>query len=96
MADLTAGRPQEAPVRRDAHEDLGHRQGDDLGIGRPPAGVPLSLWQKIIGCAINDGAEGVQVGAHRGLQADDVHNTVGFGPSASNPFFGAMFVASII
>ena len=61
-----------------------------------PPGVSLPLWQKIIGCAINDGAEGVEVGVHRGLRADGVLDTVGFGPSASNPFFSAMFVASII
>ena len=56
----------------------------------------LALWQKIIGCAINDGAEGVEVGVHRGLQADGVSDTVDFGPSASNPFCTVMFVASII
>jgi hypothetical protein len=96
MSDLTAGGPQEAPVRGDAHEHLGDGQGDDLGVARSAAGVPPPLWQKVIGCAINNGAEGVQVGVHRGLQADDVLDTVGFGPSASNPFTSAMFVASII
>jgi len=96
MPDLPTGRPKKASVRGDAHEHLGHGQRDDLRVGGLTPGVSPPLWQKIIGCAINDGAEGVQVGAHRGLQADDVHNTVGFGPSASNPFFSAMFVASII
>jgi len=87
---------QEATVRRDAHDGLSHTQGDDLGIGGSAAGVSLGLRQKIIGCAINDGAEGVEVGVHRGLQADGVAITVGFGLSASNPFFSAMFVESII
>ena len=31
-----------------------------------------ALWQEIIGCAINGGAEGVEVGVHRGLRADGV------------------------
>jgi hypothetical protein len=96
VADLPAGRTKEAPIGWKAHEGLGNCEGDDLGIGGAPASDSPSLWQKIIGCAINNGAEGVQVGVHRGLQADDVLNTVGFGPSASKPFFGAMFVASII
>jgi hypothetical protein len=96
MRELALGGPKKAPVRRDSHEDLGDGQGYDLGVGRAPTGVWSPLWQKVIGRAINDGAEGVQVGVHRGLRADGVLDTVGFGPSASNPFFGAMFVASII
>jgi hypothetical protein len=67
MPDLSMGRAQEAPVGGDAHEDLGHGQGDDLSIGDPTTGISPSLWQKIIRRAINDGAEGVQVGVHRGL-----------------------------
>ena len=54
MPDLAAGCPQKAPVRGNTHEDLGHRQSDDLGIRDPASRVPTRLWQKIIGCAIND------------------------------------------
>jgi hypothetical protein len=96
MPELAAGRPKKAPIRGDAYEDLGHGQGDDLGVGRPPAGVLPSVWQKIIGCAINDGAEGVEVGVHRGLLADGDGGTVRFGPSVSYPLLTDMFVASII
>jgi hypothetical protein len=96
MPDLPTGGPKEAAVRGQAHEDLSNSEGDDLGIGGLAPGVRFRLWQKLIGCAINDGAEGVQVGVHRGLQADGENDTVGFGPSASNPFFGVTFVASII
>jgi hypothetical protein len=96
MPELSAGRPKKAAVRRYPHKDLGHGQSDDLGIARPSASVSPSLWQKIIRCAINDRAEGVQVGVHRGLRVDGVAITVGFGPSALNPFIGDMFVASII
>ena len=40
------------------------------------------LWQEIVGCAIDDRAESVEVGVHRGLRADGVLGTVGFGLSA--------------
>jgi hypothetical protein len=36
-----------------------------------------------------------QISVHRDLPRDDVVNTAGFGPSA-RPFFGAIFVESII
>jgi hypothetical protein len=87
---------KETPVRRLAHDGLGHREGDDLGIGGASARVASSSWQKIIGCAINEGAESVEVGVHRGLQADGVSDTADFGLSASNPFLAAIFVESII
>jgi hypothetical protein len=96
VGETSLGRLKEPAVRGNAHDSLGHAQGDDLGIGGSPTGVFLGLWQKIIGCAINDGAESVEVGVHRGLQADDVYDTVGFGLSASNPFCTAIFVESII
>jgi len=96
MPDLPAGGPKEAAVRWDTHEDLGHGEGNDLGITGLAPGVSLPLWQKIIGCAINDSAEGVEVGVHRGLRADGVLDTADFDPSASKPFFSAMFVASTI
>ena len=96
MPDLPTGGPQEAAVRGEAHEDLSNSQGDDLGIGGLAPGVGFLLWQKIIGCAINDGAEGVEVGVHRGLQADGVSDTADFGLSASNPFCTVISVASII
>jgi hypothetical protein len=96
MAQLPLGGPKKAPVRGQAHKDLGDGQGDDLSVGRLPFRILLGFWQKIIGCATNDGAEGVQVGVHRGLRADGVAITVDFGPSASHPFCSVMFVASII
>jgi hypothetical protein len=96
VPELPASGPQEPAIRRDAHEDLSHGEGDDLGVGRTPTGVPSLLWQKVVGCAINDGAEGVEVGVHRGLLVDGVSDTADFGPSASHPFRSNMFVASII
>jgi len=88
--------PEEAPVGGLTHDGLGDGERDDLSVRRLPTGVWLRLWQKIIGCAINEGAEGVEVGVHRGLLVDGVLDTVDFGPSASNPFLGGIFVESII
>jgi hypothetical protein len=87
---------KETPVRGLAHDGLGDCQGNNLSVGDAPAGITPSFWQKIIGCAINKGAEGVEVGVHRGLRADGVFDTVDFGLSASNPFCTVIFVESII
>ena len=94
--EVPAGESQKPAIRGDTHNGLGHTQGDDLRIGRPAASISPLLWQKIIGCAINDGAESVEVGVHRGLQADGVLDTADFGLSASNPSLTGMLVESII
>lgn len=97
MAKAAAGRSQKAAVGGNTHDGLSHAQGDDLGIRGLATGISSRLWQKVIGCAINDSAEGVEVGVvHRGLQADGDGITVGFGLSASKPFLGAILVESII
>src|SRR5450830_304874 len=96
VAELAPGGAQEAPVTGDAHDRLGHAQRDHLGVGDPPAGVPSCLWQKIVSCAINDRAESVEVGVHRGLQADDANDTVGFGLSALLSLGRLNLVESII
>ena len=94
-AELPASRPQKASVRRDAEDSLSHAESDNLGIGRASAGVG-SLGQKVIRRAINNGAEGVEVGVHRGLRANGVLGTADFGLSASNPFCTVILVESII
>src|SRR5450830_1004867 len=96
VAELAPGGAQEAPVTGDAHYRLGHAQRYHLGVGDPPAGVPSCLWQKIVSCAINDRAESVEVGVHRGLQADDANDTVGFGLSALLSLGRINLVESII
>jgi hypothetical protein len=62
MPDLPPGSPQEAPVRGEAHENLSNSQGDGLGIGGLAPGASFGIWQQIIGCTMNDGAEGVEAG----------------------------------
>jgi hypothetical protein len=93
--ELPPRRPQKAPVRRDTEDGLSHAKSDNLGIGCAPAGVG-SLWQKVIGRAINDSAEGVEIGVHRGLRAGGVLGTADFGLSALNPFCTVILVESII
>ena len=62
----------------------------------PAAGVAPGLWQKVVGCAINHGAERVEVGVHRGLRADGDLGTVGFGLSALLSLGTVDLVESII
>jgi hypothetical protein len=87
---------EEPAVRRDAHDRRGLAERDHCGIREPTPGVLPRLWQEIIGCATNDRAESVEVGVHRGPQADGVIGTVGFGASASLFLHTVGFVASTI
>jgi hypothetical protein len=96
VAQAPAGDGQEAPVRGDAHRHLGDRQGDHLGIVELAAGVGGPAGQEIVRGDINRGAEGVEVGVHRGLRVDGAIATADFGPSARGPFSTARSVASII
>lgn len=88
--------PREPAVGRDAHDCLVDAERDQLGIGDLPPGIELGFWQKVVGCAIDGGAESAPVGIHRGLRADDgVLRTVGFGPSALLTLDRLDLVASI-
>jgi hypothetical protein len=96
MPQPPARHGEEAAVRGDAHDDLGDRQRDHLGVIEFPAGVRRPAGQEIVGGDINRGAEGVEVGVHRGLQVDGAIATVDFDPSASNPGTTEISVESII
>jgi len=74
---------------------LGDAEYDELGVADPPR-VGVRLWQKIVGCAIDDRAESVEVGVHRGLLADGDGGTVGFGLSALLSLREPNLVESII
>lgn len=87
---------QEPAVAGDAHDRLGDAERDQLGIGDATPRVGSSLWQKVVSCAIDDGAESVEVGVHRGLRADGVLGTVGFGLSALLSLDRLNLVESII
>jgi hypothetical protein len=96
MEQALARRGQEPAVAGDAHDRLGDAEGDHFGVGDPPAGILPRFWQEIVGCAINDGAESIEVGVHRGLRADGDLGTVGFGLSALRSLDTADLVESII
>src|SRR5437588_2790605 len=96
MAQTLGGDRQEAPVRRNSHDRLGDAQRDDLRVCDPTPRVPWLLRQEIVRRAINDGAESVEVGVHRGLLVDGVLDTADFGLSAKNPSNTAPTVDSLI
>jgi hypothetical protein len=68
---------------------------DQVVMGYPDN---MSEAQDAVAQAVGNGRmlESVEVGVHRGLQADGVSDTADFGLSASNPFLAAIFVESII
>ena len=96
MTELPPGSAQEEAVGGDAHDRLSHAERDHLGVVDLPAGIAPHLWQKVVGCAIDDRAESVEVGVHRGLRADGVFGTVGFGLSALLSLRRLNLVESII
>ena len=57
---------QEPLVGRVSHDRLREAQGDDLRVGDPPARVPGALRQEIVGDAVNNCEQQVEVGVHRG------------------------------
>ena len=81
MPELPASGGEGPAVGGDAHARLGDTDGDELGIGDPAPRIGPPFWQQVIGCAIDDRAESVEVSVRRGLRADGVLGTVGFGLS---------------
>src|SRR5215204_541773 len=96
VVQALSGDCQEAAIGGDPHDRLGDAKGCDLGVGDPAAGISRFLGQEIVRRAINDGAESVEVGVHRGLSVDGCFSTVDFGLSASNPLITAVAVESTI
>ena len=83
MTQSLAGDRQETAVGGDAHDRLGDAERRDLRVGdSPPPGISGLLRQEIVCRAINDGAESVEVGVHRGLSVDGCFSTADFGLSA--------------
>ena len=60
----------------------GDAERRDLRVGDPAAGISGLGGQEIVRRAINDGAESVEVGVHRGLSVDGCFGTADFGLSA--------------
>jgi hypothetical protein len=72
VAQRPGRQPQEAIIRTDAHDRLGDRQRDDLGVGHPSPCVLGLLGQEIVGGAEHRRKEQVEVGEHRGPLRVDV------------------------
>jgi hypothetical protein len=83
-------------VAGNPHDRLCDTERQDLRVGDDSARVCGRFWQEIVGRAINDRAESVEVGVHRGLLVDGVLDTADFGLSVLNPFTTAIAVESII
>jgi hypothetical protein len=81
---------------QDPHDRLGDAQGDNLRVGDLTTRICRGARQEIVGCAINDRAESVEVGVHRGLLVDGVLDTADFGLSVQIPATTAIAVESII
>jgi hypothetical protein len=96
LTKALAGDCQEAAIGGDAHDRLGDAERCYLSVGDPTTGVPGLLRQEIVRRAINDCAESVEVGVHRGLSVDGCFSTVDFGLSAPYPLITAFAVESII
>jgi hypothetical protein len=87
---------EEATVARYRHDRLGDTERDDLRVCDHPPGVPCRFRQEIVSSAINDRAESVEVGVHRGLLVDGDFSTADFDLSATNPSNTATAVESLI
>jgi hypothetical protein len=96
IAQTLAGDGEEAAVGGDSHDRLGDAEGRDLGVCDSATGISGLLGQEIVCRAINDCAESVEVGVHRGLSVDGCFSTADFGLSASNPSITAFAVESTI
>ncbi|HEU4707198.1 MAG TPA: hypothetical protein VFS64_08430 [Solirubrobacterales bacterium] len=96
IAKVLSGDCQEAAIGGDAHDRLGDAESRNLSIGDPATCVSWLRGQEIVCRAINDGAESVEVGVHRGLSVDGCFSTADFGLSASNPSITAFAVESTI
>src|SRR5580765_4435359 len=89
MAEPPLGNAQEAAVARLAEQHLRHHQAEQLIVGRPlrpAAAAPLRRRKERTGSAIDCDQEGVEVGAHVGLQVDGAFATPTFDTLALAPY----------
>jgi hypothetical protein len=89
MAEPAFGTSEEAAVARLAEQHLGDHQAEQLVVCdqlRPAAAAPLRRRKERAGSAIDCDQEGVEVGAHVGLQVDGAFATPTFDTPASAPY----------
>jgi hypothetical protein len=81
------GEGEELAVVWEPHEDLGDRQGDELGVGDPGRSAgPATRGQEIVGENVNCREKGVELGVHEATSVVDV--------ALATPSFGALRAAS--
>ena len=96
VTELAARGPQESPIRRDPHRDLGNSERHDFRVRELTPPVVAGLGQEIVSRAINSNAETVEVGVHRGLPGRRCRvDTADFDLPATTPHTAAA-VESII
>jgi hypothetical protein len=66
MSKPLAGDRDEPIVGRDPHDRLRHAERHDLGVGDLAPRVPRRPGQEIVGDAVNNREQQVEVGEHRG------------------------------
>src|SRR5680860_213413 len=96
VTEVLIGKREEPAIRGDPQHGLGHTQCDHLGVGDLSSPISPLLWQKVIGCTINNSAESVEVGVHRGLRVDGVLDTADFGLSAFSSFPEVAFLVESV
>jgi hypothetical protein len=96
VSELAPRSAQEAAVARDPHQHLRDAVRDDLRIGQLATGIPRTLREQIVRCAIDSDAEQVEVGVHRGLLVDGAVDTADFDLPHPVPIRHGYAVASII
>ena len=87
MPEPVGGEGEELAVVGEPHEDLGDRQGDELGIADPGrAPRTAAPGQEIVGENVNCREKGVELGVHEATSVVDV--------ALTTPSFGALRAAS--
>lgn len=99
MSKTPLGKPQELAVVGHGQEHLGHRQGDELGVGdegRTSASAPAG--QEIVDAHVKCDDEGVEVGVHEASMVDVALATPSFGALVLSPraALAALTLESII
>jgi hypothetical protein len=94
--DECAARSAEVVVEDDAGGEAEEALQDALPDSGNGVGAVAFECEEVVAGPVNDGAESVEVGVHRGLQVDGALDAADFGLSAHHPSNTAQAVESII
>jgi len=96
VVDECAARSAELVVEDDAGGEAEEALEDAFSDPGEGAGGVAFECEEVVAGPVNDGAESVEVGVHRGLRADGADDTVGFDFSVSLSLCMPDLVESII